>query len=190
MPAESRLNIYILGSELPPRLRERIQAQVSTGLRSLPSWAFDLLRQRIDALGVSSLPLIIEPQSAASGNAKVLSLGRIELRPAVKLSPRLDENSIDWGQDLRRLLAKAAGYICAPTDDDRDFWEPWAAAVQSDKLRDRVEATAESFAGETDLGLLIEMFAACALSPAHSSWKKMPAVRAFLDDWRGHSTAG
>ena len=187
MLAESRLNIYILGSDLPPRQRERTQTQVSTALRSLPSWVFDLARHRIDALGVSNLPLIIEPQSAPAGRLKVLSLGRIESRPSVKLTPRLGRDGIEWGQDLRRLLAKAVAYISAPGDDDGDFWQRWAQVVQADKLRDEA---GDAFRAETDLGLLIEMFAACALNPAHSRWRKMPAVRAFLDDWRRTASAG
>jgi hypothetical protein len=51
---ESRLNIYVRGSDLSRRQRERIQAQVRTGLRSLPTWVFDLLRERIDALGIAN----------------------------------------------------------------------------------------------------------------------------------------
>ena len=121
MLGESRLNVYVLGADLSPRQRERIQAQVQTGLRSLPAWVFDLLRQRIDALGVASLPLLIEPQ-AASNTHRVLSLGRIESRPTVKLTPRIAEGQIAWGQGLPHLLAKAIAYIIAPDESSHDFW--------------------------------------------------------------------
>jgi len=110
MLGESRLNIYVLGPDLSSRQRERIQAQISTGLRSLPRWLFDLLQQRIEALGVTSLPLIIEPQPPATP-FRALSLGRVESRPAVKLTPRLRPDGVDWGQDLSRLLAKAIAWV-------------------------------------------------------------------------------
>lgn len=191
MLSESRLNIYILGSDLSPRLRERIQAQVQTALRSLPPWVFDLIRRRIDALGVANLPLIIEPLAAAADGSRVLSLGRTESRPAVKLTPRLHRDGVDWGQDLRRLLAKAAAYISAPAEDDTAFWSAWARASQADRLRDLAAAGAgDAFRDETDLGLLIEMFAAYALNPGHARWREMPAVRAFLEGWRHEVPAG
>ncbi len=148
---------------------------------------FDLVRHRIDALGLGNIPLIVEPQSTPEDRSQVLSLGRIESRPAVKLTPRLYSNRVEWGQDLRRLLAKAAAYISAPADDDGDFWQRWAQTVQTDKLHDKA---GDAFHAETDLGLLIEIFAACALNPAHRRWRKMPAVRAFLDDWRRTASAG
>ena len=81
----------------------------------MPRWVFDLLRQRIDALGIANLPLIIEPQTAGSTH-RVLSLGRIEARPTVKLTPRLRAEGLDWRQDLTRLLAKAVAYVTAPDD--------------------------------------------------------------------------
>src|SRR6266540_388779 len=128
MLVESGLNIYILGSDLTHRQRQRIQAQVRTALRSLPTWLFDLVRERIDALGVANLPLIIEPLSAARQHSQVISLGRIDSRPTVKLTTKLRRNGIDWGQDLRRLLAKAVAYISAPGSDSSDFWRRWADA--------------------------------------------------------------
>ncbi len=184
MLGETRLNIYILGSDLSQRQRARIQAQVRTALRSLPQWLFDLVRERIDALGVANLPLIIEPQSAHTRQSQVISLGRIDSRPAVKLTPRLREEGIDWGQDLRRLLAKAAAYISAPGYDNSDFWQQWAEAAAADRLREMAADTADAFRVETDLGLLIEMFAAYALTPGSRRWRQMPAVRGFLETWR------
>jgi hypothetical protein len=53
---------------------------------------------------------------------RVLSLGRIEARPAVKLTPRLHAEGMDWGQDLTRLLAKGIAYGTAPDERDTDFW--------------------------------------------------------------------
>jgi hypothetical protein len=187
MLGESRLNVYVLGSNLSPRQRERIQAQVQTGLRSLPGWAFDLLRQRIDALGAMNLPLLIEPQPAVNLH-RVLSLGHIDSRPAVKLMPHLVADQIDWGQDLRHLLAKAIAYIVTPDEDEADFWRRWQEALHNDRLREKASEIAGEYEDETDLGLLIEMFAAHALRPAHRRWAELPQVQAFLEDWR--ATAG
>jgi len=184
---ESRLNVYVLGSKLSPRQRERIQAQVQTALRSLPKWVFDLLRQRIDALGVMNLPLLIEPQPAAKSH-RVLSLGRIESRPAVKLTPHLVVDEIDWGQGPKHLLAKAMAYIVAPDETAVDFWQGWRIALRGDRLREKATIIAGEYEDETDLGLLIEMFAAYALKPAHRSWAGLPEVQAFLERWR--ATAG
>jgi len=183
---ESRLNIYVRGSDLSRRQRERIQAQVHTGLRSLPTWVFDLLRERIDALDIANLPLIIEPQTAGSTH-RVLSLGRIEDRPAVKLTPRLLAEGLDWGQDLTRLLAKAVAYVMAPDERDTDFWQRWKEAADSDRLREKGEALASEYRDETDLSLFIEMFAAYALSPEHHRWPELPRVHSFLDRWREYA---
>jgi hypothetical protein len=184
---ESRLNVYVLGSKLSRRQRERIQAQVRTALRSLPAWVFDLVRQRIDVLGVSNLPLVIEPQPPAKPH-QALSLGRIESRPAVKLMPRLLGDEIAWGQDLRHLLAKGMAYIVTPDEADADFWRLWQEAVRHDRLREQARAIAGEYEHETDLDLLIEMFAAYALKPAHRTWAGLPEVGAFLERWR--ATAG
>ena len=184
---ESRLNVYVLGSKLSPRQRERIQAQVQTALRSLPKWAFDLVRRRIDALGVMNLPLLIEPQPPAKPH-QALSLGRIDSRPAVKLMPQLVADEIVWGQDLRHLLAKGMAYIVAPAATAVDFWQGWRVAVRDDRLREKTSIIADQYEDETDLGLLIEMFAAYALKPAHRSWAGLPEVQAFLERWR--ATAG
>jgi hypothetical protein len=183
---ESRLNVYVLGSKLSPRQRERIQAQVQTALRSLPPWVFDLVRRRIDALGVMNLPVLIEPQPAAKSH-RVLSLGSIESRPAVKLMPQLVVAEIDWGQDLRHLLAKAMAYIVAPDETAVDFWQGWRVAVRDDRLREKARKIAGEYDDETDLGLLIEMFAAYALKPAHRSWAGLPEVHAFLERWMATS---
>jgi len=183
MLGESRLNVYVLGSNLSPRQRERIQAQVQTGLRSLPAWMFDLLRQRIDALAVANLPLLIEPQ-LSSDTHRVLSLGRIESRPAAKLTPRVDGGQIEWGQDLPQLLAKAIAYVVAPEKSSDDFWRLWRDAVRDDRLREKASDLAGEYEDETDLGLLLEMFAAYALKPAHERWAELTAVRAFFDEWR------
>ena len=45
---ESQLNVYVLDSNLSPRQKERLQAQVLTALRSLPPWMFGLLTRRLD----------------------------------------------------------------------------------------------------------------------------------------------
>jgi len=186
MQGESRLNVYVLGPKLSPRQRERFQAQVQTALRSLPGSVFDLLRQRIDALGVMNLPLLIEPQPAPNAH-RVLSLGRIESRPAVKLMPRLVADEIDWGQDLPHLLAKAIAYVIAPDQDSQDFWRCWRDVLHNDRLREKVRAIAGEYEDETDLGLLIEMFAAYALRPAHRHWAELPEVQAFFEDWRANA---
>jgi hypothetical protein len=187
MLGESRLNVYVLGSKLSPRQRERIQAQVQTALRSLPGWMFDLLRQRIDALGVMNLPLLIEPQQAANSH-RVLSLGRIGSRPAVKVMPRLVAAEIDWGQDLQHMLAKAIAYIIAPDQASDDFWRRWRDALRNDCLHEKASAIDGEYEDETDLGLLIEMFAAYALRPAHRRWAELSEVRTFLENW--HANAG
>ena len=133
-----------------------------------------------------NLPLLIEPQPGANSH-RVLSLGRIESRPAVKLMPRLVADEIDWGQDLRHLLAKAIAYIVAPAEDEADFWRRWEEALRNDRLREKASAIDGQYEDETDLGLLIEMFAAHALKPAHGRWAELPEVQAFLEDWRANA---
>jgi hypothetical protein len=181
---ESQLNVYILGADLTPRQRERIQAQVQAALRSLPPWAFQLVTERIETLGVRNLPLIVEPQTDDSASARVMSMGHIEGRPAVRLMPRLRQSNVDWGQDQRYLIAKAVAYLAAPAAADVGFWSRWSDAVQSDQLGDQARSIEERWRGATDLDLLVEMFAAYALNPVHSHWSDLPSVKQFLDEWR------
>jgi len=181
---ESQLNVYILGADLTSRQRERIQAQVQAALRSLPPWAFQLVSRRIEALGVRNLPLVIEPRTGGSVSSQVLSLGHIEERPAVRLMPRLRESGVDWGQNQRYLVAKAVAYLAAPEPLDAIFWSRWSGAVQADQLRNKARSIAEQWQETTDLGLLVEMFAAYALNPAHTRWSGLPRVKQFLDEWR------
>jgi hypothetical protein len=186
MLGESHLNVLIVGADLPSRQRERIQAQVQTALRSLPMWAFDLLRGRIAELGVRNLPLIIEPRARANGGAQVLSFGRIEGRPAVRLMPRLEGEAVDWGQDQRYLLAKAVAFMAAPLEDEQgEFWLRWRQAVALDRLPEKAREAGEHWEDAGDLALLVEMFAAFAVDPAHRRWGEFPEVRAFLESWRG-----
>ncbi|MBI2913450.1 MAG: hypothetical protein HYY03_05970 [Chloroflexi bacterium] len=179
------LNVYIIGDSLSPRERERVQAQVQTALRSLPEWAFGLLGRRLQQLGAANLPLIIEPQVRGETSPQALGLGQIDGRPAARLLPRLRGDDIDWRQDQRYLVAKAVAYLAAPApSSDADYWARWSAAIASDGLRDKARATGEHWAEASDLDLLIEMFAAYALNPHHDRWAGLPAVRAFLDEWR------
>ncbi len=113
-----------------------------------------------------------------------LSLGNIEGRPAAYLRPRLHGDHIDWGQDRRYLVAKAA-YIVAPSrDEDAGFYDRWADAIAADSLREVATAAAEASAGAKDRDLLIEMFAAYVLNPSHPRWAELPAVRGFLEGWK------
>ncbi len=186
MLSESRLNVYILGAELTPRQRERIQSQVQTALRSLPAWAFGLLRGRIEEMGAQNLPLIIEPSAQRDNDRKVMSFGRIESRPAVRLMPRLLDEGVDWGHDHRYLLAKAVAYMATPAQESHgDFWSRWRQAVTSDRLPERARESDEHWENVGDLGLLVEMFAAYALDPVHQRWAEFPEVKAFLESWRG-----
>lgn len=197
MTGESQLNVYIVGARLPPRLRQRLQAQLRTALRSLPEWPFDLLRRRLQALGASNFPLVVEPRGAThfplvveprgadDSSERALSLGDIEGRPAAYLLPRLRGDSIDWRQDLRYLLAKAIAFLAAPpAGQDPRFWRDWAAAVEADGLRDKAARAGEAWQSAGDLDLLLEMFAALALTPDHERWSALPAVRAFFEAWR------
>jgi hypothetical protein len=184
MLGESQLNVYILGSDLTAQQRQRIQAQVQTALRSLPPWTFSLLRARIDQLGVRDLPLIVEPRADDAAGGQALSLGHIESRPAARLLPRLQGSEVQWGQDVRYLVAKAVGYLAAPETADTDFWSRWAGAVAADRLTEKALGVGEHWQDATSMDLLVEMFAACALNPDHSRWAGLPTVRAFLDAWR------
>lgn len=185
MTGESQLNVYIVGARLPPRLRQRLQAQLRTALRSLPEWPFDLLRRRLQALGASNFPLVVEPRGADATGERALSLGDIEGRPAAYLLPRLRGEEIDWRQDLRYLLAKAIAFLAAPpAKHDPAFWRDWAAAVEADGLRDKAARAGEAWQSAGDLDLLLEMFAALALNPGHERWSALSAVQSFLERWR------
>ena len=184
MPAEPHLNIYVVGAGLTPRQRQRIQAQLQTALRSLPAWAFGLLRRRLQELGGTSLPLIVEPRADDEGGTQALGLGHIDGRPAARLMPRLREDGIDWRQDQRYLIAKALAYVAAPPASDGDSWARWSRAVEADRLREKAKGVDAHWAEASDLSLLMEMFAAYALNPEDHRWSELPAVRAFLDGWR------
>lgn len=181
MLGESRLNVYVLDADITPRLRERIQAQVETAIRGLPSWTFGLLTDRMNERGVSAMTLVVEPAGATP--VRPLSLGEIEGRPAACLRPNVSDNAIDWGQDARYLVAKAIGYLACPPPDGL-FWSNWTAAVEADGLRARAAASSAAWEDETDMGLLIEMFAAFALRDGDDRWSELPAIHNFLRDWR------
>lgn len=182
MLGESRLNVYVLDAEISPRQRERLQAQVQTAIRSLPRWTFSVLTNRMDEIGVSGLPLVIEPVRA-TGSPLPLSLGEIEGRPASRLRPTVAGENIEWGQDPRYLVAKAVGYLAAPAAES-SFWAGWAAAIEQDSLRGRAGESAAAWHDETDLGLFVEMFAASALRNGHFRWAELPAIHAMLRELR------
>lgn len=183
MLGDSQLNVYVLDTHLSPRHRERIQAQVQTALRSLPGWTYALLKQRIDEIGASSLPLIVEARPPGDSGTRFLSLGEIEGRPAARLTPRLTETGVDWGHDLPTLLAKAAAHLAAPPGSDDGFWQRWRQSVEADALREGASSAAEEWRGASDRDLFIEMFAAYALKPDHARWRRLPAVHAFFERW-------
>ncbi len=182
MLSDSQLNVYIVGDNLSPRQRVQLQAQLDSALRALPRWCLDLVRAALERSGARNFPLVVEPQPPG-GDALPLSLGHIEGRPAAYLRPRLEGDRIEWRQDRRYLVAKAAAYVCLPPDDAPDFWRRWAEAVAADALRDKAVAAHEDWAGASDRDLLIEMFAAYALSPAHARWADLPSIRGFLEGW-------
>ncbi len=182
MLGESRLNVYLLDAEINPRLRERLQAQVQTAIRDMPPWTFSVLANRLRELGVTGLPLVIEPVSSTRSTLP-LGLGEIEGRPAARLRPAVTETAVAWGQDLRYLVAKALGYLAAPSAD-LPFWERWGAAIESDSLRRRAARSSAAWHDETDLGLFIEMFAALVLKNAHVRWAELPAIHALLRELR------
>ena len=183
MLGESRLNVYVLDADLSPRVRGRLQAQVQTAIRSLPRWTFSLLTNRLNELGVTGLPLVIEPVST-TGAIRPLGLGQIEGRPAARLRPATEGNMIEWGQDPRYLAAKALGYLAAPSADS-PFWGRWSAAIESDGLRRWAAQAAAAWNDETDLGLFVEMFAAYALRSGNVRWAELPAVLTLLEELRG-----
>ncbi len=189
MPGESQLNVYILGSDLSPRQRERLQAQVQAGLRSLPPWTLGLVSRRIEELGVRNLPLIVEPAEAGEGSWQALGLGELDGRPAVRLRPRLRGSEVDWGQDRPRLIAKAVAYLAAPDATDRGFWSRWEEAVEQDHLREATRRAGEQWADSTTLDLFLEMFAAYALSPQHARWRDLASVKAFFAGVEGSGGA-
>jgi hypothetical protein len=80
-------------------------------------------------------------------------------------------------------VAKAVAYLAAPTVGDA-FWRRWAEAVAHDRLREKAECGSAAWKSETETGLLVEMFAAYALRDGHERWAQLPAVHAFLRDWR------
>jgi hypothetical protein len=184
MLGESQLSVYILADDLAPRQRERIRAQVQTALRGLPAWAYERLRLRIEQLGVRNMPLIVEPLPGGRAGAKVMSFGRIDGRPAVRLMPRLTDDAVDWVHDQRYLVARAVGYMASPPESDTAFWQGWREALDADNLRARASQIVAAWAESSDLGLLVEMFAARALNSEHARWDEMPAVRSFLESWR------
>jgi hypothetical protein len=183
MLGEPRLNVCILDADISPRLRERLQAQVQTAIRSLPRWPFALLTGRMSELGVAGLPLIVEPVNSVDA-AHPLGLGDIEGRPAARLRPRVSAETIEWGQDPRYLVAKAIAFMAAPPPAD-PFWLRWADAIRSDSLREKASDSSAGWKAETDVGLLLEMFAAFALRDGHQRWSELQAVHAFLREWRG-----
>ncbi len=180
---ESQLNVYVLETNLSPRQRERLQAQVLTALRSLPRWVFGLLSQRLESLGVKNLPLIVEARSADDPSSQVISFGEIRGRPAARLTPRLQENGIEWEQDARLLVAKAAAYMASPPRDD-GFWQDWTAAIATDHLREADAVKTGGWSDATDLDLFIEMFAAYVTKTDHERWTAFAASRTFFDTWR------
>ncbi len=179
---KSRLNVYIEGSSLSPRQRERLQAQVQSALSALPNWAFDLLSRRIDALGIRNLPLIVSPEQADQPQA--VTFGQIDGRPAVRLKPRLRGDAIEWPQDRRYLVAKAVAYMAAPDRADTGFWTRWSKAIAEDDLAATAAGVDGRWSDGTHVDLLIEMFAAYALSGTHSRWESLSHVRKFFDEWR------
>ena len=182
MLGEPQLNVCILDADISPRLRERLHSQIQTTIRSLPRWPFALLTGRMSELGVATLPLIVEPVGSV-GPARPLGLGEIEGRPAARLRPRVSASAIEWDQDPRYLVAKAIGYMAAPPPAD-PFCLRWAHAVRSDGLREKASESSPGWKAETDVGLLLEMFAAYALRDGHPRWSELQAVHAFLQEWR------
>ncbi len=183
MLSDSQLNVYIVGDNLSPRQRVQLQAQLDSALRALPQWCLDLVRAALEHSGARNFPLVVEPQPPG-GDALPLSLGHIEGRPAAYLRPRLEGDRIEWLQDRRYLVAKAAAYVCLPSPDDApDFWQRWAVAVAADALRDKATAANEAWAAASDRDLLIEMFAASALRPAPARGSELPSIRGFLGEW-------
>jgi hypothetical protein len=185
MLGEPRLNVYVLESNLSPRVRQRLQAQVQTAIRSLPRWTLSLLTDRMNEMGATGLPLIVEP-APNTGEAHPLGLGEIDGCPAARLRPHVSKQTIEWTQDPQYLAAKAVGYLASPPKGSA-FWQRWAEAVDRDRLREAAAGASPSWEDTTDAGLLLEMFAAYALRDGHENWSRFPAVNAFLREWRGNS---
>jgi hypothetical protein len=182
---DSRLNVYIQAAESSSRLRQRIQAQVETALRSVPRWAFDLMARRMDESGFRNAALIVEPVHSGA-DARCISFGTIDGRPAVRLLPRLANDGIEWGQDRRLLLAKAIAYLSSPPADAQ-FWDDWQQAIHSDALRTKARELHDAWAEATDLELFLELLAAYLVNPEHSRWTTLPATISCLNAWRGAS---
>jgi len=180
---ESQLNVYVLDSNLSPRQRERLQAQMLTALRSLPRWVFGLLSQRLESLDVRNLPLIVEARGADDPSSRVISFGEIEGRPSTRLMPRILDDGIEWEQDARLLAAKAAAYMARPAEGD-GFWQDWTDAIETDHLRETDAVKKGGWSDASDLDLFLEMVAAYMTKPEHERWTAFPASRAFFDAWR------
>lgn len=186
MLGEPRLNVCILDPEITTHLSERLQAQVEAALRSLPHWSYKLLTRRMEELGVAGVPLIVEPVHGPTAPQRPLSLGRIDDCPAARLFPHISGESIEWGQDRRYLAAKALAFMAAPAPSAA-FWQRWEDVIDRDRLRHKASNVNPEWAGESGLGLFLEMFAAYALNAAHERWSQLPAVHAFLQEWRDES---
>lgn len=186
MIGESQLNVYIVASDkLSRRLKERIQAQVQSTLRAIPQWVFLLLRRRLQKLDVPNLPLFVEPRPEGEANPQVLKVGRLGDKPAVYLLPLARGEDVDWRQDRKHLVTKALAYLCAPRpEEDGAFWRRWAQAMKQDKLAALAQDADRRWAGASPLDLLMEMFAAYALTPEHPRWQELAAVRRFLEGWK------
>jgi len=180
---ESQLNVYVLDSNLSPRQKERLQAQVLTALRSLPPWMFALLSQRLEMIGAKNLPLVVEARSPDDPSTQVVSFGEIEGRPAARLMPRLTEDGIDWEHDPKLLVAKAAAYMAAPPAGDA-FWQRWSDAVAVDRLRETDPVAEGEWKDASDLDLFLEMCAVYVTRPDHGYWARFAASRSFFDEWR------
>jgi hypothetical protein len=186
MMGQSQIHVYIVAGEwLSPRLRERFQAEVQSALKAVPERAFMLLRSRLTTLGLSHFPFIVEPCAERGADSRVLSLGRLGDRPAVYLRPVLQGDGVDWRQERRWVVAKALAYLCLPDrEEDPDFWRRWALAAEEDRLAESAVGIDRRWAEASPVDLLLEMFAAWALSPGHRRWQDWPAVRRFLEDWQ------
>ncbi|MCH7953959.1 MAG: hypothetical protein IIC25_08720 [Chloroflexi bacterium] len=180
---ESQLNVYVLDSNLSPRQKERLQAQVLTALRSLPPWLFGLLTQRLEAIGAKNLPLIVEARTTDDPSTQIISFGEIEGRPSARLMPRLTADGIDWEHDPKLLVAKAATYMAAPASGDA-FWQRWNDAVAADRLRETDPVASGEWADASDLDLFLEMSAVYVTRPDHERWTRFAASRTFFDEWR------
>ena len=126
----------------------------------------------------------MEPVTDDNAPARSLGLGQIEGCPAARLMPRVAADRIEWPQEPRYLVAKAIAYMATPHVETGGFWARWSQDIAADGLRGKAVQINDEWAGETDLGLLVEMFAAYVVNPDHRRWEALPAVHAFLQDWR------